>query len=109
VPDNIWFRDPATVKVKKSILPNRKDYYVEVSRDLVDFIRSGGKKKDGTVDKELYDILVKNYKEFVDAVKNSKSTKLEIKLENIRPFLGICLPESAYLNRTGLMHSIFAA
>jgi len=96
VPDNIWFRDPATVKVKKSILPNRKDYYVEVSRDLVDFIRSGGKKKDGTVDKELYDILVKNYKEFVDAVKNSKSTKLEIKLENIRPFLGKCLPESAY-------------
>ena len=96
VPDNIWFRNPSTITVKASPIPNRKDFYVEVSGDLLQFIRSGGKRKDGSVDKETYDALVKNYPEFIKAIKDSKGTVLEIRLENIRPILSRCMPEDPY-------------
>lgn len=96
VPTNIWFRDPATIKIKASPIPNIKYYYVQVSSDIVEFIRSGGKRKDGTVDKETYQALVDNYPEFVKAVKSQKGIKFDIRLEGIRPILSKCLPEDPY-------------
>lgn len=96
VPDNIWFRDPATITIKASPIPNRKDYYVQVSSATVQFIKNNGKRPDGTTDKETYDALVKNYPAFVNAIKSQKGIKAEIRLENIRPVLGRCLPEDPY-------------
>jgi len=96
VPDNIWFRDPATITVKNSPIPNKKYFYVEVDPETVRFIKSKGKLKDGTVDTETYDELVKNYPEFVKAVEGLKGTKLRIKLEDVRPILSKTLPEDAY-------------
>jgi len=96
VPDNIWFRDPATITVKNSPIPNKKYYYVEVDADTISFIKSGGKLKDGTYDKETYNELEKNYPEFVKAVKEMKGTKMQVRLDGIRPITSKTLPEDAY-------------
>lgn len=96
VPDNIWFRDPATVTVKNSVIPNKKYFFVDVDARTIAFIKSGGKYPDGTVDKKTYEELLKNYPEFVKAVKAMRGTKMQIPLENIRPILAKTLPEEAY-------------
>ena len=96
IPDNIWFRDPATITVKSSPIPNKKDYYVKVSAATVQFIKNKGKRPDGTWDTETYNALVTNYPAFVAAIQSQKGIKTEIRLENIRPILGKCLPEDPY-------------
>lgn len=96
VPDNIWFRDPATIKVKQTPIPNKREYYVQVNSETVQFIKSGGKRPDGTFDKETYQALVDNYPEFVKAVKASGGLKFDIRLEGVRPILSKCLPEEPY-------------
>lgn len=97
VPDNIWFRDPATLVVKNSIIPNKKYYYVKVDAETIRFIQSGGKLPDGTYDKETYDEYVKNYPKFVSDIKNKKaSTPMLVLLHDIRPILGRCFPEDTY-------------
>ena len=96
VPDNIWFRDPATVTVKNSVIPNKKYYFVDVDARTISFIKNKGKYPDGTVDKETYDELERNYPAFVKAVQQLRGTKMQIKLEDVRPILGKTLPEEAY-------------
>ena len=97
VPDNIWFRDPASITIKKSpVIPNKRYYWVEVDAETVSFIKSGGKMKDGTKDVDTYKEMVKNYPEFVKAVKEMKGTTLKIKLEDIRPILAKTLPDELY-------------
>lgn len=96
VPDNIWFRDPATITVKNSVIPNKKYYYVDVDSRTISFIKSKGKYPDGTEDKEMYEELKKNYPAFVKAVEELRGTKMKIKLEDIRPILAKTLPEDDY-------------
>ncbi len=95
VPANVWFRDPATITVRNS--PTNKKYiYVTVDAATIRFIKSGGKLEDGTMDKELYEEFVKNYPEFVKAVKALKGTVMKIRLEDVRPIFSRMLPESTY-------------
>jgi hypothetical protein len=96
VPDNVWFRDPATIVVKNSPIPNKKYFYVKVDQATIDFIRSGGKLRDGTKDTATLEELERNYPEFVAAVRAMKGTQMEIKLDNIRPILSKTLPEDDY-------------
>lgn len=96
VPDNIWFRDPATITIKASPIPNRKDYYVQVSSETIQFIKTKGKRSDGTMDKETYQAMLDSYPEFVKAVTDQKGTRFEIRLEGVRPVLSKCLPEDPY-------------
>lgn len=96
VPDNIWFRDPATITVKKAAIPNKRYYFVEVDAKTIYFIKNKGKYPDGTVDKETYNELVKNYPAFVKAVMDLKGSKMSIKLDDIRPILSKTLPEEEY-------------
>ena len=95
VPDNVWFRDPATITIKNS--PTNKKYiYVTVDAATIRFIKSGGKLEDGTFDKELYEEFVRNYPEFVKAIKALKGTVMKIRLEDVRPIFSRMLPESTY-------------
>lgn len=96
IPVNLWFRDPDTITIKLSPLPNRRYYYVSVNSELINFILSGGALADGTKDVETYKELVENYPDFVASVKKSKHTTMNIKLENVRSILGKCLPEDPY-------------
>ncbi len=97
IQDNFWFRDPATLVVKASpVIPNKKYFFVKVDSAFIYFIQNKGKMKDGTTDKETYNILVKNYPDFVKKVEESKGTKIEFLLEDIRPILVRCFPEDPY-------------
>ena len=96
VPNNIWFRDPASIKVKNSPIPNKKYYYVRVDAETIAFIKSKGKLKDGTYDKETYEAYVNNYPDFVRAVMALKGTTMEIRLMDVRPILSKTLPEDVY-------------
>jgi hypothetical protein len=97
VPDNFWFRDPAVIILKRGIIPNKRKIYVRVDSETIDFIKTGGKNKDGTYDKETYNELERNYPEFVKLVKTSKGTKdLLIPLPDSRPIFARVLPEDVY-------------
>ena len=97
VPDNIWFRDPATIRIEKStVIPNKRYYYVKIDAELVEFIKNKGKRRDGTWDRELYEAFMENYPEFVKEIQNVKGTTTDILLSDVRPILGRTLPEDAY-------------
>jgi len=96
VPDNIWFRDPATITVKASPIPNIKYIYVTVPAATIKFIKDKGKRPDGSTDKETYDALVTNYPEFVKAIQANKGIHSEILLPDTRPIFSKCLPEDPY-------------
>lgn len=96
VPDNMWFRDPKTVEIKDSPIPNQKTFWVEVDPDLISFIKNKGKWKDGTTDKETYELLKKNYPEFVREVEKMSGVKMRVKLEGVRPLLHTELSDEIY-------------
>lgn len=94
VPNNIWFRDPATIVVKK--LPTDKRlFYVKIDSATIQFIKSGGKLSDGTYDKETYQAMVRSYPDFVAKIRALKGTSTEILLDT-RAILSRCLPEDPY-------------
>lgn len=97
VPDNLWFRDPKTVIIKDNPVTNKKYFYVEVSAELIQFIKTGGKLADGTWDKETYKQMIQSYPEFVKAVKDAgRGSKINILLPNVRPLLSRCLSDETY-------------
>lgn len=69
VPINLWKRDPETLKLRKTPIPNRVMVSVEPSDEDVEFIRNNGVYSDGTKDKETWRLLWENYRAYVLAVK----------------------------------------
>lgn len=72
LPTDLWYRDPMTIEVRKTPLPNRLLVLVKASDDDIFFIQNEGKYTDGTEDKETYRILVEQYPDFVRAIKAGK-------------------------------------
>lgn len=68
LPDSMWVRDPSTVKIKTSLLADKPSYFAKVPQDLVNFLKNKGKYPDGTKDERLYNMLVTQFPEFVDAI-----------------------------------------
>lgn len=79
LPVGIWFRDPLTIELKRSPIPNRLTVFVKVSDDEIYFIQHEGVYPDGTEDKETYRLLLEQYPTFVAAVKDGA---IKFKLEN---------------------------
>lgn len=71
-PVSLWIRDPATVKINKTILSDKPSYFINIPDDLAFFIKNNGRYPDGTEDPELYKQLVEMYPEFVRKVKSGK-------------------------------------
>jgi len=71
-PVSLWIRDPATVKINKTILSDKPSFFINIPDDLAYFIKNSGKYKDGTEDKVLYKQLVEMYPEFVRKVRDGK-------------------------------------
>jgi len=69
LPIDLWYRDPQSVELRKTPLPNQIVAFVEISDEDIYFIQNEGKWSDGTQDKETYKILVDQYPDFVKAVK----------------------------------------
>lgn len=83
IPDSMWVRDPSTIKIRTSLATDKPTYLVKIPTDLISFIKSGGQYPDGKKDERLYDILISQFKEFVDAILAGET---EIVLENDQVF-----------------------
>lgn len=79
LPDSMWVRDATTVKIYTSMIADKPSYFVKIPESLIQFINNGGKYADGKEDKELFDLLVRHYKDFVAAIRKGEK---EILLEN---------------------------
>jgi hypothetical protein len=79
LPDSMWVRDASSIKIYTSMIADKPSYFIKIPQELITFINNGGKYSDGKEDKELYEMLVRHYKDFVAAVKKGEK---EILLEN---------------------------
>lgn len=73
LPVDLWHRDPQSIEIKKTPLPNQLAVFVVPSEEEIFFIQHEGKYLDGTEDKEAYKLLVEKYPDFVAAVKAGKT------------------------------------
>ena len=80
LPEVMWVRDPATIKINYNMVMDKPSYYVSLPEEMVFFIKTGGKYPDGTEDRELFRKLKELYPEFVAQV--SQGGAREILLEN---------------------------
>ncbi len=92
-PSSLWLRDPALVKIHSTVLTDAPSYFIKIPDEVIYFIMTEGRYKDGNEDKELYAQLAIEYPEFVRDV---KSGKLDVKLENDLIFRRKVLTDSPY-------------
>lgn len=79
LPDSMWVRDATTVKIYTSMIGDKPSYFVKIPESFIQFINNKGKYADGKEDKELYEMLLRHYKDFVASVNKGER---EILLEN---------------------------
>jgi len=68
LPNTMWLRDPATMKINSSMVLDDPSYYVILPEELVFFIQNKGQYPDGNKDLDLYQKLLQEYPEFVSLV-----------------------------------------
>lgn len=79
IPDSMWVRDPSTIRIRTSLVADKPSYFVKVPTELINFIKSKGAYSDGKRDERLYEILVEQFPEFVEAILAGET---EVLLEN---------------------------
>jgi hypothetical protein len=95
LPSNFWFRDPASISVKFTPIPNNRLYLVKVSPEILRIIKEPVSSL-SPEDIEARSLLEKNYPSFVKRIRDSKGITISIPLEDIRPILARTLPEDPY-------------
>lgn len=93
VPDVLWKRDPFSIRLRKTSIPDRVVVTVIPSEDDIYFIKNEGVYSDGIEDKETYELLKQQYSDYVRAVKAGKT---EFKLDNPHLIRRNPLPDSPY-------------
>lgn len=93
LPDSMWLRDPTTVKIRTTLLSDKPSYFVKVPTDLVSFIKSKGTYPDGKKDTILYEKMVDEFPEFVDAILKGET---EILMENDNVIRRKFMPDNPY-------------
>lgn len=79
LPDSMWVRDPTTIEILTTLLADKPSYFVKVPKELLNFIKAKGKYSDGREDKQLYELLIKYYPDFVRDILEGKT---QVLLEN---------------------------
>lgn len=79
IPTDLWVRDSSTIIVNRPFVGSKSTYYIEVPPEVLYFIRNKGTYANGSIDKQLYDELARNYPEFVKKVLEGNN---KIPLEN---------------------------
>lgn len=68
LPDSMWVRSPDNIKIYSSIMTDKPSYYMVVPDDVIYFIKNKGQYPDGKEDRELYDLFLKQYPDFVKEI-----------------------------------------
>lgn len=93
VPKAMWIRDPKSIIIRSTMLSDQPTYYVIIPEETLHFIKSGGKYPDGSIDVELYELLLQQYPDFVAKVKKGET---KILLENDYVIRRRALSDNAY-------------
>lgn len=95
IPIDLWVRNPMQIELKPTPLPNKVMVLWKVPDDTVSFIQNKGKNSDGTEDKETYDILRKDFPDFVRTVEKGETS--------------IPLPTARVIRRKPMLRTIYPA
>lgn len=79
MPETMWVRDPATIEIKSSVLPDQPSYFVTIPDEMLHFIRNNGIYPDGSEDQALYKEFESYSPTFVSKIKEGQN---KILLEN---------------------------
>lgn len=93
IPDHMYVRNPDNIILKRVPFGPERRVYLQIPPEEAAFIREKGVYPDGTEDKDLYNQLVRDFPEYVQAILDGKST---IPLENVRPILRKPMPNCDY-------------
>lgn len=94
VPDKMWARNPENIVLKRVPFGADRRVYLRIPPEEAAFIRNKGEYPDGTQDKDLYEMLKKEFPEYVKAI--TVDNLSIIPLPNIRPILRKIMPNSDY-------------
>lgn len=93
VPDHMWVRNPENIVLRRVPFGPERRVYLRIPPEEASFINNEGVYSDGTEDKELYTTLVREFPEYVAAIRAGKS---EILLDHVRPILRKIMPNCDY-------------
>jgi hypothetical protein len=93
VPEHMWVRNPENIVLKRVPFGPERRVYLRKPPEEWSFINNEGIYADGTEDRELYQILVRDFPEYVRAIRDGKS---QILLEHVRPILRKIMPNCEY-------------
>lgn len=93
VPDKMWIRNTQNIILKRVPFGPERLVYIKIPNEEIAFILAEGKFPDGTEDLDLYNLLVKEFPDYVQAIKDGKTY---LRLEKVRPILRKVQPDSDY-------------
>jgi len=93
IPDELWVRNPANIKLRRRPVGLKRAVYLEIPQDEINFINSKGKRNDGTDDTAAYRELVRQSPAYVKAVQAGQRI---FPLDNANPIYGQMTADSDY-------------
>lgn len=93
IPDPIWIRNTDSIELKRQAVGSQRSVYIKISPEERDFITTGGKRPDGTSDVDLYNSIVKQFPDYVRAIKEGA---MRIPMPQITPILRKPMPNCDY-------------
>jgi hypothetical protein len=84
IPDKLWVRNTENIILKRVPFGPERSVYLKIPPEESAFILNGGKYNDGTENVELYNQLVRDFPEYVAAIRAGKN---QILLPKSRPIL----------------------
>lgn len=84
VPDKLWTRNTENIILKRVPFGPDRTVYLKIPPEESSFILNGGKYNDGTENIELYNQLVRDFPDYVRAIREGKN---QILLPRVRPIL----------------------
>lgn len=84
VPDPFWLRNPDHIILRRMPATQERAVYLVIPEEERTFIINKGRRTDGQEDRELYELVVRKFPEYVKAILDGKR---EIRLDNTRAIL----------------------
>lgn len=93
IPDELWVRNPANIKLRRRPVGLKRAVYLEIPQDEVAFIANKGKRNDGTDDAAAYRELARQSPAYVKAVQAGQRI---FPLEDANPIYGQMTADAEY-------------
>lgn len=92
-PTDMWLRNAADVEIKKPFITSGESYFLLIPEEAIFFVMTGGQYPDGSTDKDLYELILSKYPEFVSQIRAGET---KILLDNPLIVKSTTLTDSQY-------------